>query len=365
MFVDKSVDYSKRMSEWGNSMTDLQTVKQAMGLTALFPEEARRYLAHTADGRPLRDIAREAGCHPSTILRQVRKLELLRDDPLVDRALAREGAESLAGQTTPARLDAVTEAMRLLCHSRAMMLYRHGVQHAAIVKTVGEGDTVVLGTVDLDVAAALVLRNWVAQDGGSALKRYRITDEGRSYLPRLVAARDARAARATGDQVVLLPVPAPDRRSRDRSQPGGPGSESPLSVLARRRGADGKPFLTSEFVAAGDRLHEDFAIAGFAKSDLLGWDRPEALQPLYDKANQMTDLRRSEAVCRTLDAVKELGPGLSEVVLRCCCLREGLEATEKRLGWSARSGKVVLRIALQRLSLFYSGTRASQRILIG
>jgi len=48
-----------------------------------------------------------------------------------------------------------------------------------------------------------------------------------------------------------------------------------------------------------------------------------------------------------------LGPGLSEVALRCCCFLEGMETTEKRLGWSARSGKIVLRIALQRLKLQY------------
>ena len=54
----------------------------------------------TGDNQPDRDrrqrscrgrwfgTSREAGCHPSTILRQVRKLETLRDDPLVDRALS-------------------------------------------------------------------------------------------------------------------------------------------------------------------------------------------------------------------------------------------------------------------------------------
>lgn len=346
-------------------MTDMNHAKIRPGVTVLFPQEAHRYLAHTADGRPLRDIAREVGCHPSTILRQVRKLETLRDDPLVDRVLAAQTGAVQEGAADDGSLDAVITAMRLLSQSRAMMLYREGVEQAAIVQAVGEGDARVLGTVALDVAAALILRTWVTPQSDSSLKRYRITEDGRSNLPKLVAARDARAASVDEKGTNPCPLMLPDRRSRDRSVSTGPGFESPLVALARRRGPDGKPFLSNDFIAAGDRLHEDYAVAGFCKSDLLGWDRPETLQPLYDRTSLLNDRLRREASARTLDAVRDLGPGLSEVVLRCCCLREGLEATEKRLGWSARSGKVVLRIALQRLSLFYARTRAQKPVLIG
>jgi len=59
--------------------------------------------------------------------------------------------------------------------------------------------------------------------------------------------------------------------------------------------------------------------------------------------------RRAEA------ALRDLGPGLGDIALRCCCKLEGLESAEKRMGWSARSGKIVLRIALQRLRRFYEG----------
>jgi hypothetical protein len=52
-------------------------------------------------------------------------------------------------------------------------------------------------------------------------------------------------------------------------------------------------------------------------------------------------------------ALRDLGPGLGDVALRCCCYLEGLETAEKELGWSARSGKIVLRIALQRLRRHY------------
>ena len=52
------------------------------------PEGAKRYLAHTECGRSIRELARRAGCHASTVMRQIRRIETRRDDPLVDAALA-------------------------------------------------------------------------------------------------------------------------------------------------------------------------------------------------------------------------------------------------------------------------------------
>ena len=73
----------------------------------------------------------------------------------------------------------------------------------------------------------------------------------------------------------------------------------------------------------------------------------------------------SAARKRVADALTDLGPGLSDVVLRCCCYLEGLETAEKRLGWSARSGKIVLRIALMRLKRHYDETIGPGGPLIG
>ncbi|MFC6586305.1 DUF6456 domain-containing protein [Sulfitobacter pacificus] len=73
----------------------------------------------------------------------------------------------------------------------------------------------------------------------------------------------------------------------------------------------------------------------------------------------------AEARARVTAALADLGPGLSDVALRCCCYLEGLEAAEKRLGWSARSGKVVLRIALMRLKRHYDETVGPGGPMIG
>ena len=65
--------------------------------------------------------------------------------------------------------------------------------------------------------------------------------------------------------------------------------------------------------------------------------------------------------CASRKAMEALGPGLSDIVFRICCFLEGLETAEKRLGWSARSGKVVLKIALERLALHYGIAPAEPR----
>lgn len=67
------------------------------------PQDAWRYLAHTEAGLPIRALARSAGCHASTVLRQIRRLENRRDDLLVDEALRRLGTVHFTrAQVTPA-----------------------------------------------------------------------------------------------------------------------------------------------------------------------------------------------------------------------------------------------------------------------
>ena len=70
-------------------------------------------------------------------------------------------------------------------------------------------------------------------------------------------------------------------------------------------------------------------------------------------------------VARVAAALRDLGPGLGDVALRVCCHLEGLEVAEKRMGWAARSGKIVLRIALMRLKRHYEETYGGASPLIG
>ena len=64
-------------------------------------------------------------------------------------------------------------------------------------------------------------------------------------------------------------------------------------------------------------------------------------------------------------ALHDLGPGLGDVVLRTCCYLDGLEAAERRMGWAAGSGKVVLRIALERLKRHYADVYGAHGRFVG
>jgi hypothetical protein len=127
--------------------------------------------------------------------------------------------------------------------------------------------------------------------------------------------------------------------------------ESPLTTLARKKDKDGRAFLGSDLIEAGDRLREDFELAQMGPRVGQNWER-------FLTGGQRGSFGSSEAGSdaaqdRLHKALAALGPGLSDIAMRCCCFLEGLEQAEKRMGWSARSGKIVLRIALQRLRLHY------------
>jgi len=73
-------------------MQDTHGTNSTPCLSGWVPRAAVHYLAHTDRGWSIRALAGENDCHPSTILRQVRRFEQRRDDPFVDdtlRALSR------------------------------------------------------------------------------------------------------------------------------------------------------------------------------------------------------------------------------------------------------------------------------------
>ena len=251
--------------------------------------------------------------------------------------------------------------LRRLCEPGACLAVARDMEKAVVVREGADGRTTRTAVVDRPVAQAMALKDWITCDAPARISRYRITAAGRSALKRLLAANEsASAGFCESDDGFLSQHGAFGTREIHDADTGALRkvryncAESPVAAMARRKDKDGKPFLSNELVDAAERLREDFELAQMGPRVTQNWERfLTGGERGGFAADSGTGDGPGAARDRVNKALAELGPGLGDVALRVCCFLEGLEAAEKRMGWSARSGKVVLRIALQRLRQHY------------
>lgn len=355
------------------------------------PTPVRTYLAHTEAGTSIRALARKAGVHPSTVLRQVRRTELLRDDPLADAALNRLG-RYWKSPTVPEReksnnqdpllmtvpkdddLRLARESLRVLralLEPDTLLVIADGVEDAVVVHNSGDGRPVRRAVLTRDVAEALALKEFIAGSHTGRLARYAITPAGRSEVRRLLAETESRRASARGnaedtdviDAGELFLGGESERRSRKRSA----GAESPLSVLARRKRNSGGAWLTPDLVAAGLRFRESWEIAQLGGGMTGDWEKLVAGRISSGggrSAGGGAATRRLEAEEALAAAIRALGPDMAETVILAVCKEQGMEDIEEKLDYPARSGKIVLRIALNTLARHYAEAGSEEYDLI-
>jgi hypothetical protein len=253
--------------------------------------------------------------------------------------------------------------LRRLCETGAVLAVAADMDKAVVVRETGEAQTRT-AVVARDIVEALALKEWITCPSPGRISRYIITSCGRSALNRMMAEAESKAVGFAEAQAVF--DGAPDLAMGEVVAQRFSATDSPLAALARRRDRDGSPFLNDAQVAAGERLREDFELAQLDAETALDWYQ---ILTDHETLKQAEPTRIAtipgQASQRVVGALQELGTGLADVTLRCCCFLEGLESTEKRLGWSARSGKIVLRIALTRLSEYYRSQAGQAGHMIG
>ncbi len=125
-------------------------------------------------------------------------------------------------------------------------------------------------------------------------------------------------------------------------------AESPLSWLHARG------HICDRLHDAGERLRADYERAQLPANVTMRWD------PVRIKSTGDTGLSAGEkqiAAKRRFDeALQQAGKGLEDILWRVVCAGEGLPDAEKSLGWPARSGKLVLKLALDRVADYYRVT---------
>jgi hypothetical protein len=122
-------------------------------------------------------------------------------------------------------------------------------------------------------------------------------------------------------------------------------AESPLSWLHARGHLDDRLF------AAGELLRGDYERAQLAPSVTMRW---EPVRTGRSNGRRLSPTERQIAAReRFHGALAQAGKGLSDILWRVVCAGESLAAAEHGLAWPARSGKLVLRLALDRVADFY------------
>ena len=123
-------------------------------------------------------------------------------------------------------------------------------------------------------------------------------------------------------------------------------AESPLTWLHARG------HLSDVQLAAGECLRRDYERAQLSAGVTMRWDPVRVKGGSGDVGLNEAE-RQIAARQRFEGAIAAAGPGLSDVLWRVVCAGEGLPDAERALAWPVRSGKLVLKLALDRVAGFY------------
>ena len=158
------------------------------------PKGALNYLRHIEGGQSIRALARAEGCHASTVLRQVRRIEGRRDDFLIDEALRQIGDRlrqpelTLRKQETARKMTAHFDTsapppdeatieregrrvLRRLSETGAVLAVAREMDRAVVVREMADGRTVRTGVVERSVAQAMALKDWISCKGDGRISR--------------------------------------------------------------------------------------------------------------------------------------------------------------------------------------------------
>lgn len=142
-------------------------------------------------------------------------------------------------------------------------------------------------------------------------------------------------------------------------------AECPLGWMRARKDKTGKPLISQVQFEAGDRIRRDFTIAQMSPRVTASWEfsGPAGTKKSRRGEGAMEVSERAMAAKQRFFAALDcLGTEMSGVVYEVCCLASGLEAAERQFNWPRRSAKLVLQIALTRLSEHYGFVKPDSQL---
>ena len=129
--------------------------------------------------------------------------------------------------------------------------------------------------------------------------------------------------------------------------------ESPIAWLARRKDAEGRPWLTPVEIAAGERLRLDTELARSGPSMTMRWDALPRTGGSGSSARVEPGDRALAAGRRAARALASIDPGTRALVEQVCIRQGSLQLAEQEAGFRRREGKTVLKAGLRMLAAHY------------
>lgn len=150
----------------------------------------------------------------------------------------------------------------------------------------------------------------------------------------------------------------PVERTRISLPEGGEGevwidAAEPARWLRRRKGRDGAPLIGEAAFQAGERLRADLTRAGTLPGVTMDWSRPYADAGAAGPRGLLPAEAALAAQQRVTAALATVGPDFAGLLVDLCGFLTPLAEIERARGWPARSGKVLIRLALERLAAHY------------
>lgn len=238
---------------------------------------------------------------------------------------------------------------RILAHLSQSGHYLMGdpLDDARMVLVAGNRQaTQIRGSVPAAPVHALISDGAIVDVGGDG-RRFALSEEGFSLAMRCAAGDEAEGFRQQHQNV----------RPSEQAVSGAVAvmlndSESPLAWLRRRKNRDGTPMLDDVRFTAGERLRADLTRARTMPRVTANWTAAVATAGRGGAGLDPTDsmVAAQQRVQRALTAV---GSDFAGVLIDVCGFLKGLADVERDRQWPARSGKVVLDLALGRLAEHY------------
>ncbi|MEE2527038.1 DUF6456 domain-containing protein [Hyphobacterium sp. HN65] len=131
-------------------------------------------------------------------------------------------------------------------------------------------------------------------------------------------------------------------------------SDSPLARWMRPDAKTGKSWLTDDEFEAGERLRADYHRSMMTERVTSDWNSYLAPAATGSRAGRGdAPASAMAAQQRVRSALEAVGPGMDRILSAVCLREKGLEVVETEESWPRRSGKIVLKLALQQLGRHY------------